>query len=124
MELASEFNVNKFKVWTKELGGYVSSIGNGVSITRNGFIIIGGEHLEHFCKYVSLLYDESSNYFAIRPAENRSRNSYTISKSARMKGGLINAGSFVIGLSLKSGRYSATWSNQLKMLLIEVSNSG
>jgi len=120
MELAYECDVNKFKVWTKEVGGYVSSIGNGVSITRNGFIIIGGEHLQHFGRYVSLLYDESSNYFAIKPAESRNRNSYTISKGAKMKGGLINAGSFVIGLSLKSGRYSATWSNQLKMLLISV----
>lgn len=120
MELSYELDVTKFKVWTKELGGSVSSVGNDISITRNGFIIIGGEHLEHFDKYVSLLYDQSSNYFAIKPAGGRSRNSYTISKSAKMKGGLVNAGSFVIGLSLKNGRYSATWSNQLKMLLIRI----
>jgi hypothetical protein len=118
MALSYELDVNKFKVWTKELGGSVSSIGNDVSITRNGFIIIGGEHLEHFDRYISLLYDQSSDYFAIKPAVSRTRNSYTISRSTRMKGGLINAGSFVIALSLKSGRHSATWSDQDKMLLI------
>lgn len=108
----------KFKPWLRPTPEIVSDLVDEVSVARNGYIAIGSAFSKRFQKNADLFYSDEG-IIAIKPVEEKTRNSYTVSHLPGRSSCLINASAMVIELRLKTGRYKAIWSNHLESLVFQ-----
>ena len=108
----------KLKLWLKPTPEIVNDLIDEVTVARNGYIAIGSAFAKKFQKNADLLYSDDG-VIAIKPVEEKTRNSYTVSHLPGRSSCIINASAMVIELHIKTGRYKAIWADNLKSLIFQ-----